>query len=190
MVTLLVLPLLAGCGTAKNVATVSMSGASHTTANDGTTGSGATGPNAGATASSVALTRAQFISDADRICQSGHVALVSQQANIDQALAADQKSDTQSNRLALTDALRVDADLSRSVLAKLRVSAARAGTGTAVSDYIAATARQTALLESFSTAVATGDASSLKLIANQLTRGKANLKVLAQAYGFKVCGTD
>jgi hypothetical protein len=189
---LLVLAVVAGCGTVKTAPTVATPPASPTTASAGATasGAGATAPSAGATASSATLTKAEFLSAADRICEDGHLELVSQQAKIDQALSADQASDTQGNRLALTDALRVDATLSRSLLARLSVPAAAAGSESSVSDYIAATEHQTSLIERFATAVAAGDASRLTVIARQLTRGKASLKELARGDGFKVCGTD
>jgi hypothetical protein len=186
---------LSGCGgsssTPTTAATTPVAGVSGGPLAGGLPAStGATGAT-GATTPTVAASpaRARFITQADRVCLRTDNELEAQQAKVDLAVKAEQKTSTPAHRKALASGMREETSLAKAELTRLQALKPPAADRASVARYLTAVASQVKLVDQFAQAVDDDDAAGVTTASAKLTLGETTVENLATAYGFKVCGS-
>lgn len=155
-------------------------------------GNGSSSPAApaGRAASSPAsTTKSQYISEGDAVCRAAVDSLKHRQKKIDAAARAEQVNDTAANRTVLAAALRAEVGRAQPQLDQLRALTPPPSDRVVIAKYLAGVAGQITLVDQLAAAIDNNDSSTFKVVGQQLTVGKAEVRGLAQGYGFKICGS-
>jgi hypothetical protein len=133
--------------------------------------------------------KAKFIAQADQICTAANAEFVSPQAKVDAAVKAEQAKGDAAHRAALASAVRAESAVAAAELARLRGLSPPAADRTLVGQYLSTVGDQVQLINQLAAAVAADNGRDVTTVGNKLAAGKTAVDDIAQAYGFKVCGS-
>jgi hypothetical protein len=183
---------LGGCGGSSSTPTTAATTTPEATSGTALPGGlpGATGTT-GTTTPTVAVTpaRARFVIQADRVCLRTDNQLEVEQAKVDVAVKAEQDKSTAAHRKSLASAMHAETSLAKGELTQLRALKPPPADRAVVARYLTIVASQVQLVDQFAEAVDDNDAAGVTTVSAKLTLGEKPLETLAQAYGFKVCGS-
>jgi len=128
------------------------------------------------------LSRAEAIERGDRLCKNFRERTAPLEQKLDETPESDAKK--------LADILREEAVLARKTVESFEALAPQAPAGDVLKDYAAKVREQLVLLERAADQIEEGDASDAQVLVDSGKEVAAELKGIAQGYGFKVCGSD
>jgi len=123
------------------------------------------------------------------VCRAAVDSLKHRQKKIDTAARAEQVNDTAANRTVLAAALRAEVGRAQPQLDQLRALTPPPSDRVVIAKYLAGVAGQVTLVDQLATAIDNNDSPTFKVVSQRLTVGKAEVRGLAQGYGFKICGS-
>jgi hypothetical protein len=155
----------------------------------GSSGTTSSGSSSSARTSAPALTKSEFISQADAICGQAKVKGKAEVDAVNAAVKAEQGNDSAANRQALGNALNREIQVAKPVLDQLRALQPPPGDRVVIAKYLGAVASNISLAQQFVTAVESDESQAMQTISQQINQGTSTADGLAQGYGFKVCGS-
>jgi hypothetical protein len=186
---------MAGCGSSSSTTSTGAAGTPTTPAT--TTGTAST-PSQTPTSTKPATTtpttppspaRAKFIAQADQICSVANGAFTEPQAKVDAAVKAEQAKGDAAHRAALASAVRAESSVAAAELVHLHGLTPPATDRTLVDQYLSTVGDQVQLIDQLAAAVAADNGKEVTTVGNKLAAGETAVDDIAQAYGFKVCGS-